>query len=200
MPQQRGFEGSGTTKNSVYKLDFSERIMPQIMIRRPKTSFDNDNCLSTTYRYAHGNDNPHKSTLNAMCNAAFTKPEMKPPKMRSLGRESVASCMSWYVPKPATSNYEVPPHYRSRTGATPASTQIYSAEAAQSKMQQPQSFTSTLSSDISTVISSSTAAPAPVATPAAAVQPTVATPAAVAVPSASAPASVVQSKTTLSES
>ena len=167
MPRSSHFEKGGTSKSSVYKLDYSDQPIPQIMIRRPKTSFDNDDILSTSYRYAHGNDNPHKSTLNAMCNAAFAKPESKKIRMsRPLGRESVATCMSWYVPKPATGVYEVPHYYKPRKGTTPSCTTVVSQEAMQKRSQeQQQSQVTTLSSDTGTVLS---AAPSATASPAAA--------------------------------
>lgn len=171
MPHKQAHEGQGPTRASMYKVDYSDSKMPQFMIRRPKTSFDNDHCLSTSYRYAHGNDNPHKSTLDAMCNAAFTKTDSKPKKTRSYGRESVASCMSWYTPQPATGNYEIPSYYKYRNGATPSSTQIVTAEAMQSRKPTPHQSQSTvltskeastvLSSDPSTVIATSLPPPPP---------------------------------------
>ena len=101
MPTKRELDRSGP-KTSVYTLDFPSKIPEkQKLVHRPKTSFDEDTSASTTYRYAHGLDNPNKDTLNAMSNVGLTTDQTR--RQRSSmggGRESVASCMSPYIPKP----------------------------------------------------------------------------------------------------
>ena len=55
-------------KASVYKVDYRgipfQPIQQQI-VKWPKTSFDDKQGLTTSYRYAHGRDNPNRITLNA---------------------------------------------------------------------------------------------------------------------------------------
>ena len=89
--------------SSLYKVDFrGTRTTPmqQTIVTRPKTSFDKEMPLTTSYRYAHGTDNPNKATLNAMSNQSFRGTQATSGrKLRvtsaPLYRESVASCMSW---------------------------------------------------------------------------------------------------------
>lgn len=104
MPTKRELDKSGP-KTSVYRLDFptSSGSEKQKLIHRPKTSFDEDFCVSTSYRYSHGLDNPNKDALNAMSNVGLTTDQTRRQKSSMVsGRESVASCMSWYIPKPPT--------------------------------------------------------------------------------------------------
>ena len=88
---------------SLYKYDFRgipPEPMKQLIVKRPKTSFDEDyGKVTTSYRYAHGMDNPNKEVLNAMANDGLnTKPNRRIKGSNSSGRESVASCMSWHHP------------------------------------------------------------------------------------------------------
>lgn len=105
---------------SVYKRDFQgspAQPLKQQLVQRPKTSFDNQGPPTTTYRYTHGFDNPSKQTLCAMSNEGLKGTSMnaapRPRRARVMsavsGRESVASCLSWYVPRaPARPKTSVP--------------------------------------------------------------------------------------------
>ena len=91
----------------MYKIDFRgvpKEPLKQQIVKRPKTSFDEDFKKDiTSYRYAHGEDNPNKGILNAMCNDGLDTTLTRRKTGSSLGgRESVASCMSWYIPRPPT--------------------------------------------------------------------------------------------------
>ena len=110
-----------TAKHSVYKIDFhgssGNPIKPQYT-PRPKTSFDEGNPTTTTYRYSHGSDNPNKSILNAMSNTGLssmpTNKKVRSSSARFATRDTVASCMSWYRPptprKTVTSENTIVPH------------------------------------------------------------------------------------------
>ena len=117
-------------RSSVYKVDFRgipREPLKQQIVKRPKTSFDSDFKKDTTsYRYAHGDDNPNKEILNAMCNDGLDTTLSRRKTGSSIsGRESVASCMSWYIPRPPTkptvpvATQTVPIHKM-----TPAATEI----------------------------------------------------------------------------
>lgn len=73
-PQKQELSKSGA-KASVYKVDYrgvpSEPLRQQL-VSRPKTSFDEGRPRTTTYRYSHGDDNPNKTTLNALSNLGLT--------------------------------------------------------------------------------------------------------------------------------
>lgn len=103
MPQKDELE-KAPPKNSVYKVDYRgvpfQPIRQQI-VKRPKTAFDDDR-LSTTYRYAHGRDNPNRATLNAMSNDGLDTMTCRRQKasLRATN-ETVAGCLSWYVPPKA---------------------------------------------------------------------------------------------------
>lgn len=88
---------------STYKTDFmSERQSHQLIVKRPQTSFDG--IATTTYRYAHGKESPNRDCINAMNNQALMlsthSKRLRSKSARPQVRETVASCLSWYVPRP----------------------------------------------------------------------------------------------------
>ncbi|XP_050412770.2 uncharacterized protein C3orf84 [Patella vulgata] len=94
---------------STYHIDYKrEQIRPstQLLVERPKTSFD---CTpTTTYRYSHCSASPNQNMINAMNNEALkiTKQHQiqRAKSAKARVRESVASCLSWYnPPHPPTS-------------------------------------------------------------------------------------------------
>ncbi len=91
----------GPPRSSVYKVDYrgvpSEPLKQQI-VKRPKTSFDDDLSDTTSYRYAYGSDNPNKQFLSAMSNTELVTARKQKMSTGS-GKESVAGCMSWYRPQ-----------------------------------------------------------------------------------------------------
>lgn len=127
MPKHKGFDRSAP-KSSVYKNDF-RGIPPQEhkqqLVIPPKTSFDEDYRKTTTlYRYGYGDDNPNKDALTAMCPSIRpeSSPERKPRSSYQTGRESVATCMSWYTPKPPPK--PTVPASTQTSKLTPAATEI----------------------------------------------------------------------------
>ena len=92
--------------SSVYRVDFTggyaSKPMQQKLTVRPKTSFDDAAPTTTSYRYGHGPDNPHKRTLSAMCNVGLTTTQNRRHRVKSVVADggSVASCMNWYQPQP----------------------------------------------------------------------------------------------------
>ena len=127
---------------STYRVDFKNikepvKQVPQIIVKRPKTSFEGT--PTTSYRYSHGEECPNKGTINAMNNGAL-KLSLLNRKDRAMsakpsGRESVASCMVWHNPqeqkirKPsdssvpaATQTMNFVPHPPSQVKMTPAAT------------------------------------------------------------------------------
>ncbi|ESO99720.1 hypothetical protein LOTGIDRAFT_173558 [Lottia gigantea] len=94
---------------STYTNDFEHVYNPvykqQQIVDRPKTSFDGT--PTTTYRYSHCNGSPNQNTINAMNNEAlklstYTRTRERV-KSAPRVRETVASCLSWYRPKPPSS-------------------------------------------------------------------------------------------------
>ncbi|XP_064633026.1 uncharacterized protein LOC135491226 isoform X2 [Lineus longissimus] len=80
----------------------NQQEIKQLITHRPKTSFDNSD--TSTYRYSHGKDNPNREVINAMTNEALTSTFTKKSGITksNYGRESVATCLSWYEPPPRT--------------------------------------------------------------------------------------------------
>lgn len=88
---------------STYRLNFQYdepgKPVPQIIVKRPMTSFEG--VPTTSYRYSHSNTKHTKEVLDAMTNAAFVNVcSPKPPRSQKPRPESVASCMTWHVPEP----------------------------------------------------------------------------------------------------
>ncbi|XP_046568450.1 uncharacterized protein LOC124276843 [Haliotis rubra] len=88
---------------STYKIDFMpERQSHQLIVKRPQTSFEG--VATTTYRYAHGNESPNRDCINAMNNQALMlsthSKRLRSKSARPQVRETVASCLSWHVPRP----------------------------------------------------------------------------------------------------
>ena len=114
MPSKNDWS-PGTPMKSLYKVTYRgvpQQQIKQQIIDRPKTSYDIDP-HTTTYRYCHGTDNPHKVLVAATptghaIDAANNSDLIGLPtpvnrKMRSTlegGRDSVASCMTWHTPRP----------------------------------------------------------------------------------------------------
>lgn len=107
VPQRPSIERPGP-HISTYGTDYQPSpSLPfkQKFISRPKTSFDEGHKVTTTYRYAHGKDNPNKDILVAI-NSSTVVPSHR--KIRSFSaqtagqsvRESVASCMTWHSATP----------------------------------------------------------------------------------------------------
>lgn len=77
--------------------------IPQIMVKRPKTSFDG--VPTTSYRYSHGDfsSNPNKELITAVNNDALQlsllNRKNRAMSAKTSGRESVASCMIWHAAK-----------------------------------------------------------------------------------------------------
>ncbi|KAJ8301092.1 hypothetical protein KUTeg_020079 [Tegillarca granosa] len=101
MPEKEYIERSRPLISS-YKIDYRQNIIqPQIIVKRPKTSFEG--VPTTSYRYAHGTDAPNKEIIDAANNESL-KLSLLNRKNRAMsakvvkGRESVASCMIWYNP------------------------------------------------------------------------------------------------------
>jgi hypothetical protein len=99
MPVRREMESNRPLK-STYQMDFARNGNKQMLVRRPKTSFEGD--PTTSYRYAHCNDGPNMeeirwasrravelTTIQRLEGARMAKPPC---------RETVASCLSWYRP------------------------------------------------------------------------------------------------------
>ena len=127
VPTKAELEKAGP-KTSVYKINYTDSTGPvkQQIVKRPKTSFDPGYDHCTQYRYAHGFENPNKETLNAMSNMGLSTNLTRRQKSSSIsGRESVASCMSWHIPRPPTKPL-VPQSTQtiSTKRMTPAATQI----------------------------------------------------------------------------
>ena len=107
-------------KASLYKISYRGvpmQPMREQLVKRPKTSFDDDLVDTTTYRYAHCGANPNKATLNVMNNTILmAKPERRaktPSTFAGNPRESVASCLNWHTSSksqtPAATQVTVPP-------------------------------------------------------------------------------------------
>ncbi|XP_033745267.1 uncharacterized protein LOC117330849 [Pecten maximus] len=121
MPEKEYMERSRPLV-STYKVDFKSKKteitkfsstismeekqhhnIPQIMVKRPKTSFDG--VPTTSYRYSHGDmsSNPNKELITAVNNDALQlsllNRKNRAMSAKSSGRESVASCMIWHSAK-----------------------------------------------------------------------------------------------------
>ena len=100
MPDKKEWEKS-PPQHSVYKLNFQEtpsRPIKEQIIKRPKTSFDTDVPITTSYRYSHGTSNPSRELLSAMSNTGLTTVPNRRLTTQGSGRESVAHCLNWYAP------------------------------------------------------------------------------------------------------
>lgn len=87
---------------STYRQDFQrEHTKMQLLIHRPKTSFDQFH--TTTYRTSHGTDSPNREFISAMNNDALMlsgQTRLRAAKLKKYReRETVASCLAWYRPK-----------------------------------------------------------------------------------------------------
>ena len=109
--------GQEAPNSSVYQIDFrrtTHEPIQQHIVTRPKTSFDDQMPMTTSYRYAHGKDNPNKPLLDVKSNTIFSTGTNRRQRAFSAGpatgsRESVASCMSWsVVPNPLKARSIVP--------------------------------------------------------------------------------------------
>ncbi|XP_013390381.1 uncharacterized protein LOC106158822 [Lingula anatina] len=112
---------------STYKLNYNvhANAREQLFIKRPKSSFDPDFKATTTYRYAHGKDNPNRDTLCAMNNQILLttgQRQLRPHTAKA--RESVASCMSWNVAPTTTRRIPQATATYPPATCTPASTQV----------------------------------------------------------------------------
>lgn len=101
MPEKEYIERARPLISS-YTVDYRQNIIaPQIIVKRPKTSFEG--VPTTSYRYAHGTAAPNKEAIDATNNEAL-KLSLLNRKNRAMsakvvkGRESVASCMIWHNP------------------------------------------------------------------------------------------------------
>ncbi|ELU02546.1 hypothetical protein CAPTEDRAFT_196725 [Capitella teleta] len=98
MPLKRETDAA-PPKKSVYKRDFRNAmtaIPPEMLVQPPMTSFDDQQPVTTSYRYAHGTDHPNKALLSVMSNRVLssgsaTNRIARPPKQK----ETVGSCMNW---------------------------------------------------------------------------------------------------------
>lgn len=97
MPQKQEVHRGGA-KKSMYKIDYrgvAQQRLAEQLIQRPKTSFDDDCLPITTYRYAHGDENPNRHLISAMSNDGFNSSTSTRIKKFPGTRETVASCLSW---------------------------------------------------------------------------------------------------------
>lgn len=110
MPEREFVEKSRPLA-STYKVDFmQDTAKKQLLIKRPKTSFEG--VPTTSYRYAHGKSAPNKDTIDAMNNEAL-KLSLLNRKDRAMsavykGRESVASCLTWHAFQPKEKSPQEP--------------------------------------------------------------------------------------------
>ena len=92
----------GRPMTSTYRQDFRlETPTIQLLIQRPRTSFDN--VPSTMYRTVHGTDSPNREFINAMNNEALmitaVHRQQQAKLKKSERRETVASCLTWHRPR-----------------------------------------------------------------------------------------------------
>lgn len=130
MPEKEYVERSRPVV-STYRVDFKYKSngrqvpvavpvpVPQIIIKRPKTSFDG--VPTSTYRYAHSEGGPNKGVIDASNNEAL-KLSLLNRKNRvmsakaSLGRrETVASCLNWVTSPRAPQSNSSKPNVQSAT-------------------------------------------------------------------------------------
>ncbi|XP_025106888.1 uncharacterized protein LOC112571805 [Pomacea canaliculata] len=99
IPIQKEIESSRPLV-STYKLDFTNNGVKQLLVRRPKTSFEGP--PTTTYRYTHGTAAPNHEELQAIASPALALSAAhrltRAKSARPACRETVASCLSWYRP------------------------------------------------------------------------------------------------------
>ena len=143
MPTKPEIERAGP-KKSMYKVDYrGTPAQPQtveMIIRRPKTSFDDDRITTTSYRYAYGLDHPNRELLSAMSNQGLTScsstnladANRKQKKARS--RETVGSCLNWQAGRTrgarpvipaATQLVPAPPPPQTELGAMDTTAQLH---------------------------------------------------------------------------
>ncbi|KAL8563765.1 hypothetical protein ACOMHN_058280 [Nucella lapillus] len=86
---------------STYQLDFAKSGVKQILVKRPKTSFEGT--PTTTYRYVHGQEAPNREEISSMANSAVQLTAHnrlhRAKTARPACRDTVASCLTWYRPK-----------------------------------------------------------------------------------------------------
>ena len=136
MPSKQEWS-PGVPMNSLYKITYRgvpQQQIKQKIVQRPKTSYDLDP-QTTTYRYCHGSDNPHKitlavtpsghtgNTIDATDNhdlvSLSTTVNRKQRSTLEGGRESVASCMTWHTPRPPSAG-----NHRNRRPMVTSATQL----------------------------------------------------------------------------
>ena len=106
--------------HTTYQVDFAHKQVTQMLIPRPRTSYDHK--LTTTYRYVHGKDAPVYSQHNDM-NSAVTPCSLtrlqRAKTTRPICHESVASCMSWcnHGTPASTATTDFNEHKHSASGA-----------------------------------------------------------------------------------
>lgn len=107
--------------SSTYRKNFKQTVtsnIPQIIVKRPMTSFEG--VAHSSYQYYHCGRQPNKTLIDAAANAALLLSAHQRQQTRNAqtGRfepsESVASCLKWHPP--------VPPSQPKRT-IIPAATQ-----------------------------------------------------------------------------
>ena len=126
MPEREYVMKTLRPQVSTYKIDYKNgQKINQLLVTRPQTSFDIAP-PTTTYRYAHGRDSPHKDLLSAMNNTPLSSYTRKRPKTtKPQVRETVASCLNWYVPQPPP---QPPAHGSSIRPHVPSATQVTNFE------------------------------------------------------------------------
>ena len=86
---------------STYQLDFSKNGVKQMLVKRPKTSFEGT--PTTTYRYAHCDVAPYREEINNLSRKAVQLTTIsrieRAKTAKPACRDTVASCLSWYRPK-----------------------------------------------------------------------------------------------------
>ena len=106
MPTKKDLVDKPTPMLSMYMFNYRghpSQPVRQLIVKRPKTSFDDDSSVSTTsYRYSHGVMNPNRELLNAMSNTGLNTVPNRRIRASTAHptRESVASCLSWHAPSP----------------------------------------------------------------------------------------------------
>ena len=168
MPQKKEFDCS-PPQHSVYRINFqsnpSKPIKEQI-VRRPKTSFDNDVPVMSTYRYAHGTANPNREMLSAMSNCGLSTLTNRRVTTQGSGRESVAHCLNWLNPAQKSSVSGLAT--RSSRPQVPASTEPVTLVPHSPAKARPSTAHPATASMATTVPSSQPIKATPVVTPAAA--------------------------------
>ncbi|KAK7102033.1 uncharacterized protein C3orf84-like [Littorina saxatilis] len=100
MPLKNEIERS-RPQVSTYKLDFNRNGTKQLLVKRPKTSFDG--LPTTTYRYTHCEGAPNRDEILKMSSGALQltahSRKERAKTAQPACRDTVASCLSWYRPK-----------------------------------------------------------------------------------------------------